>query len=95
MSSHAETKQPLDLQSPQMEEEASKAVTASYSQWNLIWRRFKKHKAGVVGGYVVILLYLAVFMASFSPRTGSATDTTRSCTARRSGSTSSPMKVST
>ncbi len=65
MSSHAETKQPLDLHSPQMEEEASKAVTASYSQWNLIWRRFKKHKAGVVGGYVVILLYLAVFMGEF------------------------------
>jgi len=41
------------------------AVSASYSQWRLIWRRFRKHKAGVVGGCVVILLYVAVFMGEF------------------------------
>ena len=41
------------------------AVTATYSQWDLIWRRFRKHRAGVVGGCVVILLYVAVFMGEF------------------------------
>jgi len=41
------------------------AATATYSQRKLIWRRFKKHKAGVVGGYVVLCLYLCVFLAEF------------------------------
>lgn len=39
-----------------------KATTATYSQRKLIWRRFKKHKAGVVGGYIVVLLYACVFL---------------------------------
>ncbi len=46
-------------------ENAPAAVTASYSQWSLIWRRFRKHKAGVVGGYIVVLLYVGVFMGEF------------------------------
>ena len=44
------------------QETERKAVTASYSQWSLIWRRFKKHKAGLVGGYIVVALYVAVFL---------------------------------
>lgn len=41
------------------------ATTATYSQHKLIWRRFKKHKAGVVGGYVVALLYVTVLLGEF------------------------------
>ena len=36
--------------------------TATYSQRKLIWRRFKKHKAGVVGGYVVLALYAIILL---------------------------------
>ncbi|MBM3189020.1 MAG: ABC transporter permease, partial [Chloroflexi bacterium] len=38
------------------------------SQWQLIWRKFKKHKAAVVGGWVLIILYLlTIFAQFFSP----------------------------
>ncbi len=40
-------------------------ATATYSQHKLIWRRFKKHKAGVISGYVIILLYVSVFLGEF------------------------------
>ena len=40
-------------------------TTATYSQRKLIWRRFKKHRAGVVGGYIVLLLYACVFSGEF------------------------------
>ena len=40
-------------------------TTATYSQRQLIWRRFKKHRAGVIGGCVVIFLYLCVFLGEF------------------------------
>ena len=47
------------------QEAEPKAATASYSQWSLIWRRFKKHKAGLIGGYIVVALYVAVFLGEF------------------------------
>jgi peptide/nickel transport system permease protein len=50
---------------PVSAEPETTAATASYSQWYLIWRRFKKHKAGLIGGYVVILLYVGVFLGEF------------------------------
>ena len=40
-------------------------ITATYSQRKLIWRRFKKHRAGVVGGYIVLFLYACVFLGEF------------------------------
>ena len=40
-------------------------TTATYSQHQLIWRRFKKHRAGVIGGCVVIFLYICVFLGEF------------------------------
>ena len=40
-------------------------ATATYSQRKLIWRRFKKHRAGVAGGIVVVFLYLCVFLGEF------------------------------
>lgn len=36
-----------------------------YSQWRLVWRRFLKNKAGVVGGLVVLLIAVSVFLAEF------------------------------
>ncbi len=48
-----------------IEEPEAVATTASYSQRKLIWRRFKKHRAGVIGGYVVILLYVIVGLGEF------------------------------
>lgn len=41
------------------------ATTATYSQRELIWRRFKKHRAGVAGGCVVLFLYACVFLGEF------------------------------
>ena len=40
-------------------------TTATYSQRELIWRRFKKHRAGVAGGCVVLFLYVCVFLGEF------------------------------
>jgi peptide/nickel transport system permease protein len=45
--------------------EPSAPATASYSQRKLIWRRFRKHKAGVIGGWVVLVLYAVVFLGEF------------------------------
>jgi len=36
-----------------------------YSRRRLIWRRFRKHKAGVIGGVVVVALYICVFLGEF------------------------------
>ncbi|MCZ6632895.1 MAG: ABC transporter permease [bacterium] len=58
MSSLPETVQPVV--EPLRDEKT--ASTATYSQRKLIWRRFKKHKAGVIGGYIVILMYVCVFL---------------------------------
>ena len=56
-------KQPDLPAAPPVEEAA--ATIATYSQRKLIWRRFKKHRAGVVGGYVVLFLYICVFTGEF------------------------------
>lgn len=38
------------------------------SQWQLMWRKFKKHKVAIAGGSVIILLYLvAIFCEFFAP----------------------------
>ncbi len=37
------------------------------SQWQLMWRKFKKHKLAILGGTVLIIFYLmAIFCESFS-----------------------------
>jgi len=39
-------------------------------QWTLIWRRFRRHKLGLVGGAVALLIYLiAVFAEVLAPTT--------------------------
>ena len=37
----------------------------SHSQWRLIWRQFRKHKLGVIGGLVIIFLTLLAIFADF------------------------------
>ena len=61
MSSFVET--PPDERVETLVEENT--TTATYSQRQLIWRRFKKHRAGVIGGCVVIFLYICVFLGEF------------------------------
>ena len=64
MSSIKEIAEEADLP-PVILEDQSATITSTYSQRKLIWRRFKKHKAGVIGGYVVLFLYLCVFTGEF------------------------------
>lgn len=45
------------------EEEAGEAGFLSYRQ--LVWRRFRRSRMGVIGGVALILLYLAVLFADF------------------------------
>ena len=45
--------------------EASPVAAGSYSQRRLIWRRFKRHRAGVIGGWVVLVLYACVLLGEF------------------------------
>lgn len=38
------------------------------SQWQLMWRKFRKHKLAIVGGSILVILYiLALFCEFFSP----------------------------
>ena len=46
-------------------------TTATYSQRQLIWRRFKKHRAGVIGGCVVIFPLLMCLSGRISGPTRS------------------------
>lgn len=49
------------------EVEVSKAEEARYglSQFQLMWRKFKRSKAAIIAGIVVILLYLMALLANF------------------------------
>lgn len=54
----------------QAEESLTDKQRAMYvaSQWQLMWRRFKRHKLAIVAGEVLILFYLiAIFVPFFSP----------------------------
>jgi peptide/nickel transport system permease protein len=35
------------------------------SQWQLIWRKFKRNKAAVIGGIIIVLFYLGALFADF------------------------------
>ncbi len=35
------------------------------SQWTMIWRRFRRNKAAIVGGIIVLLYYLVALLAGF------------------------------
>ena len=47
--------------------EAVRAEEARYglSQFQLMWRKFKRSRAAIIGGIVVILLYLVALFANF------------------------------
>ena len=41
----------------------------SATQWQLMWRKFRKHKLAIIGGTIVILFYIIAIFADFlSPR---------------------------
>ena len=35
------------------------------SQWVMIWRRFRRNKAAIVGGVIVLLYYIGAILANF------------------------------
>ncbi len=35
------------------------------SQWQLMWRKFKRHKVAMIGGVVVLMFYLTALLADF------------------------------
>ena len=55
--------QELDADSPKSEQQFEEIE--NLPQWRLIWRQFKKHKLGVIGGLVIILLGLLAIFADF------------------------------
>ena len=56
-----------DTASPLAAPGADQAATTAYvaSQWKLMWWKFKRHKLAMIGGVVVILLYLIAIFAEF------------------------------
>src|SRR5690606_16558738 len=50
--------------------EAAIDRTAYEGQWSLMWRKFTRHKLGVAGGVVVIVLYIIAAMPEFFSPTG-------------------------
>jgi len=35
------------------------------TQWQLMWRKFKQHKAALIGGYVLLIVYTMAFLGQF------------------------------
>jgi peptide/nickel transport system permease protein len=52
-----------NIQHPQLE--SAEFALPSYSYRQLIWRRFRKNRLGVIGALVIILLYVLVIFADF------------------------------
>ena len=44
-------------------EETTQPQVAAASQWRLIWIRFRKNRAAVASGMVLVVLYLSVLFA--------------------------------
>lgn len=58
-----------DIAAEPQELAAGDAVYAA-SQWQLIWRKFKRNRAAIIGGVVILLFYLTAIFADFlSPYT--------------------------
>jgi peptide/nickel transport system permease protein len=59
---------PAGERSAETSEKVDEAVSSEWAylgQWALVWRRFKKNKLSVIGGVVVILLYILAAFAEF------------------------------
>src|SRR5690554_5643129 len=60
----AEVQDPHTLEAKVSALSASEARFAA-SQWAVIWRRFRRNKAAIVGGIVVLLYYLVAITGDF------------------------------
>jgi peptide/nickel transport system permease protein len=52
---------------PEVDPRTGKSLEAIYgaSQWRLIWRKFRRNKAALAGGIVILLFYLSALFAPF------------------------------
>ncbi len=56
---------PEDVEPEDLADQKSLDAIFAASQWQLIWRKFKRNKVAILGGVVVILYYLAALLAGF------------------------------
>lgn len=59
----SDTRASLELEA-QADQKSLDTIFAA-SQWQLIWRKFKRNKVAIAGGIVVLLFYLAALLAGF------------------------------
>ncbi|WP_421726044.1 ABC transporter permease [Bauldia sp.] len=53
-----------------MSDRATTASDAVAGQWTLMWRRFRRHRLGMIGGVITVLIYLvALFVEFLAPYT--------------------------
>jgi len=56
---------PEDIEPEDLAAQKSLDAIFAASQWQLIWRKFKRNKVAILGGVVVLLYYLAALFAGF------------------------------
>jgi len=66
------TDQDVDLAEDEALREAEEKRFAA-SQWTLIWRKFRSNRAAVIGGVIILLLYIGAAFAPFIAPYGSQT----------------------
>lgn len=54
-----------DLEPENLADQKSLDAIFAASQWQLIWRKFKRNKVAILGGVVVLVYYLAALLAGF------------------------------
>ncbi|MEJ5310951.1 MAG: ABC transporter permease [Anaerolineae bacterium] len=54
-----------DLEPEDLAEQKSLDAIFAASQWQLMWRKFKRNKVAIAGGIVVLLFYLGALLAGF------------------------------
>jgi peptide/nickel transport system permease protein len=65
MSAPTPVPEPLEHELPEASTTQQEEVIYRLNQWQLIGRKFRKHKAAVIGGYVLIILYTITILAQF------------------------------
>jgi peptide/nickel transport system permease protein len=65
---------------PEVDPRTGKSLESIYgaSQWRLIWRKFRRNKAALAGGLVILLYYLSALFAPFLAPYGLTTRFTKS-----------------
>lgn len=61
----AEERDARELEAEISELSETEATKYAVSQWTLIWRRFRRNKAALLGGFVVLLYYAVALFADF------------------------------